>query len=80
MVTVVVRGALPESIKYTSHCGNCKSILEFYKAECRTVHDRDGLCYILKCPVCSKDIYISSTALKPVIQSTDFRDQPFEPK
>ena len=77
---VVSRGILPENINYTATCRKCISVLEFKKSDARIVNDRNDMCYVLKCPVCSSEIWISSTALRPVVQSTDFRDQPYEPK
>jgi len=77
---VISRGILPESIIYTTSCRKCHSVLEFKKSDARIVNDRNDMCYVLKCPVCSGEIWISSTALRPVVQSTDFRDQPYEPK
>ena len=59
---------------------NINSVLEFQKSDARIVNDRNDMCYVLTCPVCSNEIWISSTALRPVVQSTDFRDQPYEPK
>ena len=77
---VVSRGILPEKINYTVTCRKCVSVLEFQKSDARIVNDRNDMCYVLKCPVCSGEIWISSTALRPVVQSTDFRDQPYQPK
>ena len=77
---VVSRGILPENTNYTVTCRKCVSVLEFQKSDARIVNDRNDMCYVLKCPVCSNEIWISSTALRPVIQSTDFRDQPYEPE
>lgn len=77
---VISRGTPPELQTYTTSCGKCRSILEFQKNEARVISDRNDICYVLACPVCSNEIWIASQALKPVTQSTDFRDQPYEPK
>lgn len=77
---VVSRGIPPDSQEYTATCSSCRSVLEFKKKEARIVHDRNEICYVLGCPVCRKELWISSQALKPITQSTDFRDQPYEPK
>lgn len=77
---VVSRGIPPELQQYTTTCSNCRSVLEFQKNEARMVNDRNETVYVLNCPVCRNDIWIASQALKPVMQGTDFRDQPFQPK
>ena len=55
-------------------------MLEFQKNEARMMSDRNETIYVITCSVCSKEIWIASQALRPVVQSTDFRDQPYEPK
>jgi len=77
---VISRGAPPQNQTYTTTCRDCHSILEFQKNEARVMHDRNETVYVITCPVCSKEIWIASQALRPVVQSTDFRDQPYEPK
>ena len=82
---IVSRGIPPELQQYTATCSNCHSVLEFQKSEARAVSDRNELVYVLNCPVCNKEIWIASQALRPVqtsrsIQETDFRDRPSEPK
>ena len=77
---VISRGAPPQNQTYTTTCRDCHSILEFQKNEARVMHDRNETVYVVTCPVCSKEIWIASQALRPVVQSTDFRDQPYEPK
>ena len=77
---VISRGALPELQTYTTSCGKCHSVFEFQKNEAQAKTDRNETVYVLNCPVCGNDIWIASQALKPVMQGTDFRDQPFQPK
>mgnify|MGYP003600219204 FL=1 len=66
---VVSRGTLPELQQYTATCSNCRSVLEFQKNEARVVNDRNEIVYVLTCPVCSKEIWIASQALRPVYTS-----------
>ncbi|WP_312969717.1 hypothetical protein [Acinetobacter gerneri] len=77
---VVSRGIPPELQTYTASCGKCHSVLEFQKSEAQVKTDRNETVYVLKCPVCRNEIWIASHALRPVVQSTDFRDQPYQPK
>ena len=77
---VISRGALPELQTYTTSCGKCHSVFEFQKNEAQAKTDRNETVYVLNCPVCGNEIWIASQALKPVMQGTDFRDQPFQPK
>jgi uncharacterized protein with PIN domain len=77
---VISRGTPPELQTYTASCGKCHSVLEFQKNETRVMSDRNETVYVLNCPVCRNEIWIASQALRPVIQSTDFRDQPYNPK
>ena len=77
---VISRGMPPELQEYTATCGKCRSVLEFHKYEATVKVDRNETVYVLNCPVCRNDIWIASQALKPVMQGTDFRDQPFQPK
>lgn len=77
---IVSRGTPPELQEYTTTCIKCKSVLEFLKKEAQVKIDRNESVYVLKCPVCTNDIWIASQALRPVIRNTDFRDQPYQPK
>ena len=77
---IISRGTPPELQTYTTSCGKCHSVLEFQKNEAQAKTDRNETVYVLNCPVCRNDIWIASLALKPVMQGTDFRDQPFQPK
>ena len=77
---VISQGAPPELQTYTAACGKCHSVLEFQKNEAQVKSDRNETMYVLSCPVCRNEIWIASQALKPVMQGTDFRDQPFQPK
>ena len=77
---VISRGIPPQNQTYTTTCRDCHSVLEFQKNEARMMSDRNETIYVITCPVCSKEIWIASQALRPVVQSTDFRDQPYEPK
>ena len=77
---VISRGTPSELQTYTVSCGKCHSVLEFQKNEAQVRLDRNEAVYVLNCPVCRNDIWIASQALKPTIQSTDFRDQSFQPK
>ena len=77
---VISRGTQPELQTYTTTCGKCHSVLEFQKNEVQVKSDRNETVYVLSCPVCRNEIWITSQALKPVMQGTDFRDQPFQPK
>ena len=80
---VISRGILPEEQLYRTSCSNCKSILEYQKKEAQIITDRNEVCYVLVCPVCSHSIYISSQALIPSTSTTydtDFRDRPYSPK
>ena len=82
---VISRGIPPQNQTYTATCRDCLSVLEFQKNEARVVDDRNETIYVITCPVCSKEIWIASQALRPVqilrsIQETDFRDRPFNPK
>lgn len=77
---VISRGTPPELQTYTASCGKCHSVLEFQKSEAQVKSDRNETMYVLSCPVCCNEIWIASQALKPVMQGTDFRDQPFQPK
>ena len=77
---VISRGTPPELQTYTTSCGKCHSVLEFQKNEAQAKIDRNETVYVLNCPVCRNDIWIASLALKSVMQGTDFRDQPFQPK
>lgn len=77
---VISRGVPPQNQTYTTTCRDCHSVLEFQKNEARVESDRNDICYVLTCPVCRKEIWIASQALRPVTQNTDFRDQPYSPK
>lgn len=77
---VISRGIQAELQTYTSSCGKCYSVLEFSKSEAQVKLDRNETVYVLRCPVCGNEIWIASQALRPVVKSTDFRDQPYEPK
>lgn len=82
---VISRGVPPQEQTYTATCRDCHSVLEFHKNETRVLSDRNETVYVLTCPVCSKEIWIASQALKSMqdlnlIQGTDFRDRPFNPK
>ena len=82
---IVSRGTPPELQEYTVTCGKCRSVLEFLKKEAQVKIDRNESVYVLKCPVCTNDIWIASQALRPVqisksIQEDDFRDRPYSPK
>lgn len=77
---VISRGTPPELQTYTASCGKCHSVLEFQKNEAQVKSDRNETVYVLSCPVCRNEIWIASQALKPVMQGTDSRDQPFQPK
>lgn len=82
---VVSRGIPPDSQEYTATCSSCRSVLEFKKNEARVTSDRNEMVYVLICPVCNKEMWLSSQALRPAqdlnrIQGADFRDRPFNPK
>lgn len=77
---VISKGILPELQLFRANCSRCHSILEFQKSEAQVKIDRNETVYVLKCPVCQNEIWIASQALRPVVQSTDFRDQPYQPK
>lgn len=64
---VIKRGIPPESLSYRATCGHCRSELEFKKSEAQVKSDRNETVYVLKCPVCSKEIWIASQALKPAV-------------
>ena len=61
---IISRGVPPESLNYRATCNDCNSVLEFKKGEARVENDRNEIVYVLKCPVCSKEIWIASQALK----------------
>nr|WP_314367276.1 hypothetical protein [uncultured Acinetobacter sp.] len=63
---VIKRGIPPESLNYRASCNGCHSVLEFKKGEARAVNDRNETVYVVKCPVCTKEIWIASQALIPV--------------
>ena len=68
---VISRGMPPELQTYTAACGKCHSVLEFQKNEAQVKVDRNETVYVLTCPVCSKEIWIASQALKPATQNID---------
>ncbi|KQE85291.1 hypothetical protein APB94_17510 [Acinetobacter lactucae] len=63
---IISRGTPPELQNYRTNCNKCHSFLEFQKSDARVVDDRNETVYVITCPVCSCDIWISSQALKPV--------------
>lgn len=64
---VISRGIPPELQLFRVNCSNCHSVLEFQKNEARVVSDRNETVYVINCPICRKEIWISSQALKSVI-------------
>lgn len=64
---VISRGVPPDSLNYRTSCNECNSVLEFKKSEARVVNDRNETVYVVKCPVCTKEIWIASQALKPAV-------------
>lgn len=77
---IIGRGIPPELQIFTTTCSKCRSVLEFQKNEAQVKLDRNETVYVLNCPVCRNDIWIASQALQPLVKSTDFRDQPYQPK
>ncbi len=63
---IISRGKPPELLNYRTNCNKCHSVLEFQKSDARAVNDRNETVYVITCPVCSCEIWISSQALKPV--------------
>ncbi len=64
---VISKGTLPELQLFRTSCSNCHSVLEFQKNEARVMSDRNETVYVIDCPICRKEIWSSSQALKPVI-------------
>ena len=77
---VLYRGTQKEFRKYDYVCRECLSRIRFMLNEVRVVNDRNETCYVVKCPVCSKETWINENSLKVSQISTDFRDDPFYPK
>lgn len=60
---VISRGVPERDKKYLTTCNNCNSQLEFTKQEAEVVMDRNETCFVIKCAVCDKKIWISHNAM-----------------
>lgn len=55
---IICRGVDPKEHTWRGTCLNCKTLVEFSKAEARYNHDqRDGDYLTVTCPVCGGDIH-----------------------
>jgi len=54
MVEIITMGRLPEDVKYTMKCRECKTVAIFERKEGRYSADqRDGDAIVFTCPICS---------------------------
>lgn len=61
---IIRRGELPEEKEYEYTCKNCSTYFVFYKKEVKKETTRNEHYYIVRCPLCKKDIFIDYHALR----------------
>ena len=58
MIEVIQRGNPPAEKLYRTQCPDCRSTLQFKRADAEFIADqRDGDCLKIECPVCDRFIY-----------------------
>ena len=64
MVEVIAKGKTARDPNITATCGSCNARLCFRKSEARFEADqRDGDVYVIRCPVCRRDVWIAASVV-----------------
>lgn len=58
-IEIIYRGKAPSEINYTCTCETCHSVLRFKSQDVKDIPDYRETGYMLNCPVCKKDVYLS---------------------